>query len=51
MEGKERKMRKIKKAENVIVLKTGSAFYTDEKENQIFIIYKEFRVEQLQSHI
>ncbi len=25
--------------------------YTDKKENQIFLIYEEFRVEQLQSHI
>jgi hypothetical protein len=25
--------------------------YTDKKENRIFLIYKKFRVEQLQSHI
>jgi hypothetical protein len=25
--------------------------YTDKKENKIFLIYKEFRMEQLQSHL
>ncbi len=32
-------------------LKVEGGRYTDKKENQIFLIYKEIRMEQLQSHI